>query len=176
MLVKLAEDQPSVEGGLASNSGLRSIAIEPQPDPLAFRTVQRSASEVIKDLEARRGPQLVPNGETLADAVREVPHFIVPIRKRGATTAGATRVSVGRTGNMDIILRHTKVSKFHAWLFCDPVDGLHVEDAGSTNRTVVNGQTLGDERVALQHGDALHFGSVETYICDVSVLWEALRG
>jgi len=50
-------------------------------------------------------------------------------------------ISIGRTRDNDIVLRKKNVSKHHARLFFHD-DSLSIEDLGSTNGTIVNGEVL----------------------------------
>lgn len=65
---------------------------------------------------------------------------------------------VGRSRACALRLRHRRVSGEHAVLsWVD--NGWWVRDLNSSNGTWVNGARLGEARVALNAGDALHFGS-----------------
>jgi len=67
-------------------------------------------------------------------------------------------VTVGRAPNMDIVLPHDSISKFHAFFSRDG-DGWVLTDAGSTNGTAVNEQRLeANAPVALRVGARVVFG------------------
>ena len=104
------------------------------------------------------------------------PHYAVRVRKRADSDAlFMGRISIGRARNKDIVLRHPSISKFHAWFEADDSENLHVCDAGSTNLTHLNGKPLEARvRTAVEPGDALRFGSIETVICSPSTLWNCL--
>ena len=86
------------------------------------------------------------------------------------------RVSVGRAHNKDIVLRHSSVSKFHAWFEVEP-ECMYVSDAGSTNLTRVNDETIEPRtRVVVAPGDAVRFGALETVLCSPETLWSYLNG
>ena len=104
------------------------------------------------------------------------PHFAVPVRKRADSDAlFMGRISIGRARNKDIVLRHSSISKFHAWFEADESENLHVCDAGSTNLTHLNGKPLeARARTAVEPGDALRFGSIETVVCSPMTFWACL--
>jgi hypothetical protein len=67
-------------------------------------------------------------------------------------------VTVGRAPNMDVVLTHDSISKFHAFFSRDG-DGWVLTDAGSTNGTAVNEQRLAaNAPVALRVGSRVVFG------------------
>lgn len=62
------------------------------------------------------------------------------------------RITIGRSGECDIPLRDTAVSRIHAHLIkCE--SGFEIEDAGSTNGILVNKEKV--ERAELHHGDII---------------------
>ncbi len=75
-----------------------------------------------------------------AQAVR-----IAPLTKRPGSNSFTMMITIGRTDNNDIVLKHSMISKFHAyfrrmgekWTFCD---------AGSRNGTTLDGRRLAPER------------------------------
>ena len=88
---------------------------------------------------------------------------VVPLRK-GTTTGFAQMVTVGRAPNMDVVLEDDSVSKFHAF-FTQDAEGWLLEDAGSTNGTLVNDHKLtphgGGTR--LRVGARVVFGSAPAF-------------
>lgn len=104
-------------------------------------------------------------------------HFALSVKKRpDAESLFATRISIGRARNKDIVLRDQTVSKFHGWFLRDEGDSLSFADAGSTNGTHINGtvvKTRGPQR--LRAGDRIRIGSVETMIATAELLWNALH-
>jgi pSer/pThr/pTyr-binding forkhead associated (FHA) protein len=73
-----------------------------------------------------------------------------------------TTKTVGRTARADFILDAALVSRVHCKLTADKSDQLVVEDLGSTNGTLVNGQKV--ERTVLRSGDVLTVGRVDLAI------------
>lgn len=67
--------------------------------------------------------------------------------------------TIGRMAQADFILDAPLVSRVHCKLTASRGGDLEVEDAGSTNGTLVNGQRI--TRAALKAGDSLTVGRVE---------------
>jgi hypothetical protein len=106
----------------------------------------------------------------------KAPYFIVPLRKRPvAGKPFAHRISVGRARNNDIVLRHSSVSKFHAWFETGGHGEMRVADARSSNGTLLNDDALGRELAIATEGDVIKFGSIVTMLCTAPTLWEALH-
>jgi pSer/pThr/pTyr-binding forkhead associated (FHA) protein len=101
---------------------------------------------------------------------------LVWIARRPTSTASrGNRISLGRALSADIILRHSSISKFHAYL--GEEDGTwHLVDAGSKNGITLNGARLEPRRrEALAIGDQISFGSIEALFLDATTLWRVLR-
>jgi pSer/pThr/pTyr-binding forkhead associated (FHA) protein len=69
-----------------------------------------------------------------------------------------TKKTVGRAVPADFIVDAALVSRVHCRLDAGKQDGLGVEDLGSTNGTLVNGERV--ERAVLQTGDVLTIGRI----------------
>ena len=67
--------------------------------------------------------------------------------------------TIGRMAQADFILDAPLVSRVHCKLTVSRGGDLEVEDAGSTNGTLVNGQRI--TRSPLKAGDSLTIGRVE---------------
>ncbi len=80
--------------------------------------------------------------------------------EKTAANAFKHRVTIGRTGNNDIVLDDTSVSRFHAWF--EPQGELWtLVDAGSRNGTWVSGKKLAAKTViSLTNGTPLRIGSL----------------
>jgi hypothetical protein len=167
LLVRLPEGDTELELGLsatASNGGRPTVA-----KPLPFRTTHQSAQTPQRHTKESRRDRRA----TIEQLMVKHPHFAVPLRKReGSDTVLMGHISVGRAHNKDIVLRHSTISKFHAWFEVDPSDDVYVSDAGSTNLSRLNGQPLEPRvRTAVEPGDALQFGAVEAIVCPSETLW-----
>jgi hypothetical protein len=81
---------------------------------------------------------------------------VVPLQKSDRNVFDS-RITVGRARNNDVIIRSTKISKLHA-AFHPRKASFQLEDMGSLNGTVVNGNQLSKkERMPLQDGDLISF-------------------
>lgn len=104
--------------------------------------------------------------------------FVVfPIQKR--PDAPFDFVSVGRAPGNDIVLGHSSVSKFHAYLR-ETEEGFVLQDGGSRNGTRRNDVPVAarghGKPVLLAAGDQLKFGSVTVTYLRASGLLELVRG
>ena len=79
--------------------------------------------------------------------------------------AGSVK-TVGRTARADFILDAALVSRVHCRLTAERSHQLVVEDLGSTNGTIVNGQHV--ERAVLKAGDTLTIGRVMFLVQDAT--------
>ena len=70
------------------------------------------------------------------------------------------RITIGRTGNNDIVLDDASVSRFHAWI--EHLDeGWALVDAGSRNGSTVGGRKIAPKATAmLTNGLALRIGAL----------------
>lgn len=93
----------------------------------------------------------------LAQLAKEHNHQrVIPIVKSGRN-ALASKVTVGRARNNDIIIRANKISKLHSAFLLGP-DGHRLADMGSVNGTIVNGVRIeGKQAVPLKDGDVISF-------------------
>lgn len=67
------------------------------------------------------------------------------------------RVSVGRSGDADVVIESPEVSRLHAVLFREG-GRLWLADMGSANGTAVNGTRVAAEPIEVGSGDMLSFG------------------
>lgn len=87
-------------------------------------------------------------------------------------------VTFGRTANNDVAIPDISVSRFHA--FAKQIDGgrFALQDAGSTNGTMVNGSSVppqgAGEAVPLKSGDSVRIGQMELTFLEVRELIEFL--
>jgi FHA domain len=169
LLVRIPEGDTEFELGLSAGA---PSAVAGKPEPLPFRTGHQDPQRAWRsESEKARREDPVALWRLL-----EKPHFAVAVRKRAdSDSLFMGRISIGRARNKDIVFRHSSISKFHAWFEVDESENLHVSDAGSTNLTHLNGKPLeARARTAVEPGDALRFGSIETVICSPSTLWNCL--
>ena len=87
--------------------------------------------------------------------------IVFPIVKNQENAFGRG-ITVGRTGNNDVVLDDGTVSRFHAWFQRESAGGYILTDAGSKNGSYVAGVRLTPRRPApLADGARLRFGQVE---------------
>jgi hypothetical protein len=95
------------------------------------------------------------------------------------------RISIGRTRNNDVIIRHHSVSKLHAHFHfgmlaklrsLSPSAELMLSDAGSSNGTAVDGRRLAEgDVVPVGTGSRIQLGSVQCQLLDAKALYQTLR-
>jgi hypothetical protein len=86
---------------------------------------------------------MTQTSEQLLGAAQEL--RVAPLAKRPGANTFSMMVTVGRTDNNDIVIKHTVVSKFHAY-FRTVGDGYTLVDAGSLNGTWLDGKRCAPER------------------------------
>ena len=88
-----------------------------------------------------------------------MPELFVKERSEPATTVRlqGARLSIGRAPDNDLQLDDRPVSRYHALIFHRD-DQWHVNDLGSNNGTLVNGEQV--VSAALKHGDEIRIGGV----------------
>ncbi len=170
LLVRIPEGDTEFELGLSAGAPSAAAA---KPEPLPFRTGHQETPRAWRP-ESEKVRREDP--AALGRLLEKHPHFAVAIRKRVDSDAlFMGRISIGRALNKDIVLRHSSISKFHAWFEADEAENLHVSDAGSTNLTHLNGKPLeARARTAVEPGDAVRFGSIETIVCSPRAVWNCL--
>lgn len=87
--------------------------------------------------------------------------IVFPVIKNQENAFGRG-ITVGRTGNNDVVLDDGTVSRFHAW-FQRETEGRYIlTDAGSKNGSFVSGVRLMPRRATpVMDGSRLRFGQVE---------------
>jgi hypothetical protein len=174
LLVRLGSaDSELAAGLLATVRTHEGVAATPIVEPMSFETERSGTTFRSGDTN----PPAQEEPERLARLMESEPLFGAPLRKRaGVDVAFNDRISVGRTVNKDIVLRHITVSKFHGWFEVDAEGGAYFTEAGSKNGTRINGKILSPrEQVALHLGDTIRFGSVDVLSCSPAALWKAVH-
>jgi pSer/pThr/pTyr-binding forkhead associated (FHA) protein len=93
---------------------------------------------------------------------------VYPMRPRDP--AKGPMVTLGRESRQDVVIPDMSVSRFHAFAKPGPDGALLIQDAGSTNGTMVNGESVltggaGPAR-RLKPGDNVRLGHVELTFTD----------
>jgi hypothetical protein len=87
--------------------------------------------------------------------------IVFPVTKNQENAFGRG-ITVGRTGNNDVVLDDGTVSRFHAWFQREPDGRFILTDAGSKNGSFVGGVRLTPRRPSpVVDGTRLRFGQVE---------------
>lgn len=144
----------------------------PLTPSIGFRTTIRMADEPLVRRPVPFGPK------QLEQRLVASPFVSIPIHKRaGSGKDFIERVSVGRAPNNDIVIRDDSVSKVHAWFARGEEGNMYIADAGSRNKTLVNGVAIPlQSPEETNSGDAIRFGVVEALLCSATVYWHAVHG
>ena len=176
LAIRVSGDAAAIAAGLETTfSGVETQMARPI-GAMGFHTEIASRSE-LGMLHASARNRSRNDEQTLARAFIQAPHYVIPLKKRqNVDAAFMDRISVGRAPNKDIMLRHSSISKFHAWFQFDELAACYVADAGSKNGTRVNGDKLAPkEPRRVESGDLVTFGSIEGILCDSQALWRAFH-
>jgi hypothetical protein len=99
---------------------------------------------------------------------------VYPLRQRDLL--GGHLVTIGREKTHDIVIPDPSVSRFHAFAKQDESGAFLLQDAGSTNGTIVNGASVpargAGPPVRLKPGDTVRLGQLETTFTDARALRE----
>ena len=170
LVIHLPDANGALAAGLNATAGDERTAVQPAVQLLSYNTVLHSEG-AIGTVPLNTG---VDQAQKLfLRRLRRALQFVVPLRKRTAVqSAFRKRISVGRATNQDILLRDASVSKSHAWFEVDETGTFHVADAGSTNGTKIENDTLEPRSTTpVQPGQLITFGSVEALLVDAESLW-----
>jgi hypothetical protein len=115
------------------------------------------------------GRDEAPEGRTASLAV-----VVYPLRSRDPSKGPI--ITLGRESKQDVVIPDMSVSRFHAFAKPGPDGAFLLQDAGSTNGTTVNGQSVlasgsGPPR-RLAPGDNVRLGHIELTFTDARALRE----
>jgi pSer/pThr/pTyr-binding forkhead associated (FHA) protein len=135
-----------LEGGLEKSLSTPMLLIEPAKE-----------AEVVKDHEFQFQTE---SGVGTPEPGKGAP-YVLEIRKH-KNNAFQRGITVGRTGNNDLVIDDGSVSRFHAWFQQDRESGQwSVADAGSKNGTRLGRNRLAPKKLSsVKGGDRLRFGKV----------------
>lgn len=170
---------PNGDEGMAATLRAQNDAYRPSakpPPPLEFHTQAASNAQLRMMVEQRARAEKEPDIDGLARFITDR-SYVTAVRKRLDPEGPlGDRVLIGRAMNKDIVLRHSSISKFHAYFETTETGEWSVADAGSKNGTTLNGKRLTQrEPMNLANGDRVTFGSIETLFLDARTVWRLLR-
>jgi hypothetical protein len=137
------------------------LAREYWTDASAFSAQRGQHSWLIWRISTDSGPIVAP---TMSGVRRATPNYGEPLVLeviKGAKSAFAFGITIGRTDNNDVVVRDEQVSRFHAYFQATP-SGLALVDAESKNGTWVDGARLVPKRPMLLKGRSqISLGSLD---------------
>jgi hypothetical protein len=146
------------------------VLIQRPPDPL----LQQLAMTIgMRTLETPRGKD-----KLVDDLLLMVRGFDDLVVSTLPPLGASAELTVGRLPDCELIVDDPSVSKRHAMLHWDTVQGgCSIQDLGSMNGTFVNTKEIqkGEERL-LADGDGLCFGDPEFLYCVTDSLYQQLAG
>ena len=172
MLFLLIELPPDADGLLGPLLELASL----DGEPLVLPSDLINTLEMAKiDPSSMEGGAAGPGRVEMLARLASSNHFALPLLKRRSGEPRA-RITVGRSASNDVVLTEPSVSAQHAWFELDEYGSLLIQDARSTNGTIVNGRRLGTGEVTwIQPMDQIKFGSLSTFTCTPGVLRGVLK-
>src|SRR5882672_4827760 len=173
LLVRIAPGDNELAAALRA-ADANAAAVRP-PGQIAFHT--EALAEASIRLKNNSAAPADPDKTSLIRSLGNERYHVVPLSKRTDVDAVfGERVSIGRALNKDIVLRHTSISKFHAYFHQSEPDRCVLADADSKNGTLVNGARLkAKDPIEVASGDRVTFGSISTIVLDARALWRVLR-
>jgi len=134
----------------------------------------RVAMKTLVNAPALRRVDTVSSEQTETEAgPSSVELIAVAVRKR--QDVFPEMITIGRTGNNDVVIPDATISKFHAYFRIKP-DGLELVDAGSRNGTRVMGRVISPKQgVDVSVGTRVRFGSIDLTLRDAGDTWDVLR-
>ena len=126
--------------------------------------------------ESTNSTKLLLDGDEDEAAGRTANLAVVVFPLRPKDAAKGSMITLGRETRQDVVIPDMSVSRFHAFAKPGPDGALLLQDAGSTNGTTVNGESVltsaaGPPR-RLKPGDNVRLGHVELTFTDARALRE----
>lgn len=124
--------------------------------------------------ESTNSTKLLLDGDDDEPAGRTANLAVVVFPLRPKDAAKGSMITLGRESRQDVVIPDMSVSRFHAFAKPGPDGALLLQDAGSTNGTTVNGESVltaatGPAR-RLKPGDNVRLGHVELTFTDARAL------
>lgn len=127
-------------------------------------------------LKSPEGPgatafRFLEEDEDPAGHTADLSTLVYPVRRSEQSVVHL--LTVGRSPNNDVVIPDVSVSRFHAFLKRDEAGTFLIQDAGSTNGTLLNGRTVPSRGTGpacpVKSGDTLRVGRVEFTFVDVPI-------
>lgn len=117
--------------------------------------------------------RLLMDGEHVhASSTANLSLVVFPVRRTGRSVGHL--VTIGRASNNDVAIPDVSISRFHAFLKEADAGRWQLQDAGSTNGTLVNGNPIARQGQGapadLKAGDSVRLGQVELTFLGVAEL------
>jgi pSer/pThr/pTyr-binding forkhead associated (FHA) protein len=123
----------------------------------------------------RTGTFLRPDLERAEAYAAVIDDYRIALVQKREVNPWPDRISVGRTGNNDIVLPDRSVSKLHGY-FTVAGSEVRYADAGSKNGSEVSGDPIASEQlVPVCPGDSIRIGRIYASFHDARTLFEFLR-
>jgi pSer/pThr/pTyr-binding forkhead associated (FHA) protein len=175
-----------------SQAGGKSGAKSPFGTALTIEELHDDANLAPEEFEARYGngfllvtaagleSQKGTTTQLLLDGIDEDPGehtaglavLVYPLRQRDIL--GGHLVTLGREATHDIVIPDPSISRFHAFIKQGAEGEFLLQDAGSTNGTLVNGASVptrgSGPPTRLKPGDTVRLGQLESTFTDATAL------
>jgi FHA domain len=113
-----------------------------------------------------------PCGLVRAESTANLSLVVYALRRNGRSASHL--ITLGRAPENDVVVPDVSISRFHAFVKQDANGGWLMQDAGSTNGTTVNGNSVPRQghgpAVELSPGDDVRLGQVELTFLDSEAL------
>jgi pSer/pThr/pTyr-binding forkhead associated (FHA) protein len=115
---------------------------------------------------------LLDLGEEVGERTAGVSVRVMPVR--AAKNSLTHLITVGRASKNDVTIGDISVSRFHAFFKRSPSGGFQLQDAGSSNGTIVNEASVCTKEAGppagVNSGDNIRFGQVEATFLEANAL------
>lgn len=176
-----ASPNPGEHGSGVPISALRADARELSPED--FEDSHGNAFLMLTAAELHRpaGPSMtvvnLESDDETSDYTAGLSLLAYPIHRTERSVGHL--ITLGRTANNDVVIPDISVSRFHAFAKEVEGGGLAIQDAGSTNGTLVNSDSVPSQGhgppMELKSGDSVRLGQVEFSYLDAHSLLDFLR-
>ncbi len=175
--------EPKTEqAGSATRSGFRIEDLRPDAARLSLEEFKNRYGDAFLLLSSTGFKQpksatstevlLLDLGEEVGDRTAGVSVRAMPIR--AAKNSLTHLITVGRATKNDVTIADISVSRFHAFFKRSPAGGFQLQDAGSSNGTIVNEFSVCTKEAGppaeVKSGDNIRFGQVDGTFLEADAL------